>query len=437
MIERLSACAFLCLLLLQPGCLSRQEETLQLDKQDPESSGISTPGFEGDHSGKCDEHAQDLRKLMGDHQRPAPPSVPKVSFTFRSAPMAGVGRELSKLAGVGISVISDGKAQPPLGERRVTLRMNDAGLLDALDWITRQVDAQYSWDGHTVCIATDPDRLYNERLVEKVYPLRTMRRYDKPIIGHDDFEMEKNGIFSSVQLCLGEYLRRRPDAALTMMPSRTEFLAACSRPAHARIDEVLDEIARGKESTPLLADLDDAELRKALDRPVRCNYKDLPALQVIKKLSGQAEVNIAVDPRELPGGELTPLTLDTGDGNLKGALDELVRRCRLKGYALEPGRGIWLRGQREYPPDGRLLWQGGLIRSYYVEPMCRKIGLVRVIRHVTQNVTPGQWGGKLPVMAYAPSGRLIVFHYRSGHVKLQAYLALLQQLIDKGLVQDE
>ena len=374
-----------------------------------------------------------LRRELDEHGPPAGPLDSKVSLPLNNMSLKEAARSLSMAAGVGITVLSAGTEDPPLPGRRVSLTAAGMPLRDALDWMMRETDAWYAWEGDGVSISCDPERLYATDLESLTYPLRTMRRFSKPLIGVEDFESEKDGIFRCVAACLREYHRCRPDSELTISPSRQEFVAICSAAAHRRIRQVLGEIARCDEPLqPLQAPAGEAELSGKLDRPVQASFNDMLVPEILERLSTQSGVSLGVDVRELAAREKTRLTLALGEVPLKAALDAVVRGAGLKGYALEPGRGIWLCRGEAYRYEGRLLWDGGQIRSYYAAPIVAKVGLERLMKLIRQNVTPEQWTGDLPAMAYSPTGRLVLFHTSRGHMQALSYLHKLQKTIESG-----
>ena len=420
--ERLALCILCLVPAMAAGCSLHDPDSIYAESAQVESMGTEP----GARPAEPDETARELRELLEEHRRQAPPPTRTISFSFANVPLATVGREISRLTGQGVSVISAGGTS--LGERRVTLTMSNVEPAVALDWIMRQVDAIYTINDRTICISDDSAELYIDRLTQVIYPLRTMRVYRRPAEKAADFRAERLGIYQCVKTCLGEYLKQRPDASIVLSPSQAEFVALCSQQAHRRINEVLREIALNDARTPPLPELSDAELQEKLQQNVQCDFKDRPVVEIIAELGMQSDTSIGVDPRDLPEGDAAVMTLDAGKVQLKAALDAIVRSCRLKGYELEPGHGIWLRGARGLGRTSRLPWDGWLIRSYYVEPYVAKIGLGRLIELVKQNVTPGEWGGTLPAIAYAPSGRLIAFHHRAGHDELASYVASLARV---------
>ena len=387
----------------------------------------------------ADATAKELRQLLEQHRLASPPESRKIAFSFSNVTLAAAGRELAQLAGVGVSVISDPKSPPPLAERRVSLTMTNVELTDALDWLMRQVDGVYTIGNTSICIASEPGQLDIDQVVRKVYPLRTMRRFDKPVTGPADLATEQAGIYQCVKTCLAEHLRQRPDATLAISPDRREFIAVCTPTGHRRIGEVLREIALNDLPPQPLPGTDPAasrsltqELNAKLERIVQCRFNDRPVTKIISELAIQADVNIGLDPRELAGGEAMTMTLDAGKVPLKVALDAVAKRCALEGYSHELGRGLWLHGKRPCFHSARLPWDGWLIRSYPVEPILAKISLPRLMACVRESVTHGQWSGLIPAMAYAPSARLIVFHHTEAHREIEAYLRRLQKQVESG-----
>jgi len=450
--ERLVRLIMLCACLLAGAGACAEEFELIKDTSGPaddgsagevQAAGQDATDDEAEEEGPkaADATATELRELLEQHRQGNPPDTRKIAFSFSNIPLATAGRELSQLAGAGVSIVSDSKPPPPLGERRVSLTMGNVELTDALDWLMRQVDGVYTRSETSICIASAPGQLDIDQVTREVYPLRTMRRFDRPINGATDFANEQVGIFQCVKTCLAEHLRQRPEATLAVSPDHAEFIAVCTPIGHRRIGEVLREIALNDRPPQPLPGPDAAASRSLtealnakLERTVRCGFDDRPVTKIISELAIEADVNIGLDPRELAGGEAMAMTLDVGKVPLKLALDTIVKRCALEGYSLEPGRGIWLHGSRYYFHSARLPWDGWLIRSYHVEPAVAKLSLPRLMAFVRENVTPGEWTGLLPAMAYAPSGRLIVFHHREAHRELESCLHRLQQQLDSGAV---
>ncbi|HUS58568.1 MAG TPA: hypothetical protein VM141_07940 [Planctomycetota bacterium] len=369
--------------------------------------------------------ANDIKDMLDARRKTSSTLAKRISFSFRGTPLKAAVAQISAESGVGIMILFDNSVQPPLAERPLYLAMNGVELCDALDWITRQIGAIYTFDGSTISIASTTDGFFSDELVHRIYPLRTMKRYDKPVVGLEDLEFEKDAIFLCVKACLAEYLANRPDAKLMIVRSHNEFLALCSQAAHHRIAEVLYELSLGREPAPPLPAPDVREFRKKLAGKVICAYRDQPLVEVIQKLSMQAGVNIGINPADLRAGAAELTTLLMGEAPLCDVLDEIARRHGLRDYSIEADRGVWLHGAKEYPREGRLLWESGLIRSYYVEHLVKKLGLMKLITLIKIHVTPEEWGRNLPAMVYAPSGRLIFFHRREAHAKLAAVLANL------------
>ena len=445
--ERLVRLIILCVSLLA-GAGARAEE-LELIKDtssaptDAQRAGESRSQAAKDEAGQepqaADTSAKDLQELLDEREQAQPAGARRIAFSFSNISLATAGRELSQLAGVGVSIISDPKSPPPLAERRVSLTMGNVELTDALDWLMRQVDGVYTAEGKSVCIASAPEQLDIDPLVRRVYPLRTMRRFDRPQSGVPDLVNEQMSTFLCVKTCLAEHLRERPEATLAISPDRMEFVAVCTAAAHRRIREVLREFALNDRPPQPLPGPDAAAskalldaLNAKLDRTVRCDFDNRPVTKIVAELGIQADVNIGLDPRELPEGEAMAMTLDAGKVPLKLALDAIVNRCGFASYSLERGRGIWLNGRRHYRYSGRSPWEGWLIRSYFVGPLAGKLSPPRLMAFVRENVTPGEWSGLLPAMAYAPSGRLIVFHRQDAHRELEEYLHRLQKQVGSG-----
>lgn len=423
--ERVVLC-ILCLVMAMPaGCRVHDPDTVYAESARVESMGTEP----GARPAEPDETAKELRELLEERRRETPPPPAQtISFSFINTPLSAAAREISQLTGRGVSVMSGGTS---LANRRVSLAMSNVEPAAALDWIARQADGIYTINDRAICIASSPDDLYVDDLVQRIYPLRTMRLYRRPVEALADMKAERMGIYQCVKVCLADYLERRPDASLALTPSDS-FIAKCSPQAQRRIAEVLHEISLNDELTPPLPELSDADLQGKLKQEVHCGFKDRPVVRIIAELGVQADTSIGVDVRDLARGVETTMTLDAGKTTLKAALDAIVQSCGLKGYRLEPGHGIWLHGARKLSYSGRLPWDGWLIRSYYVEPIVTRISLPRFIELVKQNVTPEQWGATLPAMMYAPSGRLIVFHDRSAHAELESCLSSLEGSAKRG-----
>jgi len=350
-----------------------------------------------------------------------------VSISLFDLPLLEATQILSGLTGVGMTILSDG---PDLAERRVNVTMHNAPLAHALDWIMRQVDARYTWDGTGVCIVSDEKKIYAADLVSRVYPLRTTKEYRLPHDGFPDFASERRAAVDCIRELLRAYTSRVPESKLVVADETSELVATCSEAAHRRIREVLGEIGRG-EDMPAPTPPDRPEAAGKLETIVVCTFRDEPLLRVLGELARQASVNIGVDPRELPDGADTRITLYYGKASLAFTLDTIVKLCGLQGYAVEE-QGVWLHGRRPYPAQGRLLWETGLIRSYYVEPAAKALGIPTLLKYVKQNVTPGQWSGALPAISYSPSGRLIAFHTPAGHRELASYLYVLLKSLESS-----
>ena len=411
--ERLATVVLAATLALAAGCISRETGSGPVQKDatpDEAAAGVSK---------------REVHEPIALPRRPPEPPPPRVSFNFIDMPMSSAAREIASACRMGVSMLSDPGDPPPISQRRVTLAMHDVELPAALDWLMRQVDASYSLSERLICISTDPARLYGGALVQRVYPLGTMRRYDLPSRVPASLQAELESIFYCVRQCLAEYLARRPAARVTLSPTGTEFVAVCSDFAHRRIEQVLAEIARNKEDPPPLFVPDDAPLRRKLTQSVQLTPGRQQVVRLVAWLGSQVDVNVGLDPRELSDGVQTTVPVEGGETTLWAALDAIVKKCGLRGYEIEPERGIWLHGARPYRQSCRVPWEGWLIRSYYVEPLQARLGLPRLLQFIRENVTPGEWNGNLPAMCYAPSGRLIVFHSREGHAEIASCLARL------------
>lgn len=422
--------------LLQVNCAPRRHP------QPPQLPARTKPGLEdlpaADRQGQGADYSKTLPELAENKRRPVGPLEQKVSFSFFGATLGDAAGTLSKLTNIGVTVLSDHETGKPLHSRRVSLTMQNARLADALDWVMRQVDARYTCDGNGIRIFCANGNRFPGGLISRVYPLRTMKRFDAPVLGVGGIESEKAAIFECVKELLAEYLKGRPQSSLALMPQREGFVAVCSEAAHRRIAEAMHEMQRSKEKArPLNAGPDAREIEKKLEQVVFCAYRNRPALEILSKLSVESGVNIGVDPRELAQGENTKITLHYGKASLRYTLNTIAKLCKLKGYKLERARGVWLHGRRAYPAEGRTLWETGIVRSYYVEPSVDKIGLARLMELVRQNVTPDKWDNGLPAMAYAPTGRLVVFHSRAAQLRLASYLHILEQAIAAGQVTKE
>ena len=348
------------------------------------------------------------------------PLARPVSISMIDTPLLEAAQVLSALTGIGMTVVSEGE---PLGERRVNVVAQEAQLSHALDWIARQTDSRYTWDKAGVCIASDKKRIYGGELVSRVYPLRTMTEYTLPHDGFPDFKAEREATVACIRALLGEYLSNVPDATLTVAHENGELIATCSEGAHRRIEQIFAEIGRGK-ANPAPAPPVRSDIAGKLEAVVMCTFRDELVVKVLGELSKQAGVNIGVDPRDLPNGSDTRITLYYGKASLGFTLDTIVKLCKLSSYAIEE-QGVWLHGERPYPAEGRLMWETGLIKSYYVEPAAKVLGIPQMLKYIEQNVTPGQWSGGLPAMSYARTGRLVVFHSKAGHDQLSTYLHVL------------
>jgi len=406
--------------------------------QPPRLPAQNAPGVDALHAHNPLEQRnyppKDAPDLVEEKQQPHPLDR-RISFSFLGATLGEAVGTLSKLTDIGVTVLSDHDARKPLHTRRVSLTMQNARLADALDWIMRQVDARYTWDGSGIRVFRGNGNRFPGELVSRVYPLRTIKRFDTPVPGFENIEAEKEKTFQCIKDLLAEYLSGRPGSDLVLTPQREGFVALCSEAAHRRIAETMREMARGKEKTPPLGPVHDAgEIEKKLQQVIFCAYRDRPVLEVLSRLSVESGVSIGIDPRELAQREKTKITLHYGKASLEYTLKTIVKLCRLQGYEVEPGRGVWLHGRRAYPAEGRSLWETGIIRSYYVEPSVEKIGLAKLMDLVKQNVTPDRWGNALPAMAYAPSGRLVVFHSRAAHIRLASYLNILERAIAAGQI---
>lgn len=429
MTERASQC-ILCLaaLLMLAGCRGRPHETQPTAEQIVED----LPAVDGS---KSSGYPEDLVKRASNDRAREPMAHP-IDLSVFAVPLGEVAGYLSTLTGVGVTVLSDDNPETPLHKRPVSITVQNATLADTLEWIMRQVGAQYSWDGTGVTIANGGAHLSGD-LVLSVYPLRTMRRLDKPVVGAQDVEAEKQAIFECVKGLLAGYQRIQSGSRLTRAPMGEGFVALCSERAHRRIRQILREVARGNEQLrPLPPRGDTKEIEKKLEQVTFCAYRDEHVLDILKKLSIQTDLNIGLDPRGLAHGEQTRITVNYGKASLKFTLRTIAKLCGLKAYAMEPGRGVWLHGAKRRQSPGRSLWDAGIIRSYYVEPTVKKIGIPKLMALVRQNVAPGEWSGALPAMVYAPTGRLIVFHSRDAHADLPSYLYVLEKAVASGAISD-
>jgi len=436
MTDRLTLCAFWLLLTLTPvGCAPDGRPP----REAPDRSGLGAENLPAavspEHTG---EYSEALRKLAQRSRRPRGPLDKEVTFSFLGTTLGEAAAAISKLVGDSITIVSDPEAAEPLHKRRVSLTVQKMRLAGALDWVMRLTDAYYTHDGAGVCISSRAGARFPGKLLNHMYPLRTMRLYDVPVAGIENIESEKDVTLKCVKEILREYLKSRTGSKIVMGPQREGFVALCSENAHRRIAEVLREIARGKEKTPPLGPPSTTkEIEKKLEQVTFCAFRDRPVLEILSKLSVQNGLSIGVDPRELPKGLKTRITVHYGKASLRFTLQRIVKLCGLKGYEIEPGRGVWLHGDRPYPAEARSLWETGVIRSYYVEPLVNKIGVEKVMKLVGQNVTPDRWADGLPAMAYSPTGRLIVLHTRDAHAALSSYLYILEQAISAGRITKE
>ena len=262
-----------------------------------------------------------------------------------------------------------------------------------------------------------------------------MRRRDKPVVGGQDIEAEKQAIFECVKELLAGYQRIESGSRFTRAPMGEGLVALCSERAHRRIRQILNEMERGNEQIlPIPPQDDTKESEKKLEQVTFCSYRNEYVLDILKKLSIETDLNIGLDPRELAHGEETRITVNYGKASLKFTLRTIAKLCGLKGYVMEPGRGVWLHGDKRRQTPGRSLWDAGIIRSYYVEPSIKKIGIPKLMALVKQNAAPGEWSGALPAMVYAPTGRLIVFHSRDAHADLASYLYILEKAVASGAI---
>jgi len=358
----------------------------------------------------------------------------RISITFSGETLQQAIAKIAALSEISVIIISSPDGKPRLDRRTVAFAMRNAKVSAVLDWLTRQTDSVYVWNGQVVTFADDPAQLIDLTLEQRVYPLLTMTRVS-PTTSTVDFAGERAGIVRCVKTLLAQYMKYQPNSTLTVSPQGDELVAVCSPHAHRRIAEILAEIGR---TSPLPAAPSDDGLRRVSEKTesiVNCTYEDMPVASVIALLGAQVGLNIGFDTHEIEGGIERRTDLNFGKSSLKFALEVIIRQCGLTGYALEPGNNaVWLFADPAYVRRGRLLWQTGEVRSYDVRQIVERVGVSSLHKLVEQNVIPASWGGSLPAMAYAPTGRLVVFHTRQAHAGISSYLKSLEHTIRQGII---
>jgi hypothetical protein len=151
---------------------------------------------------------------------------------------------------------------------------------------------------------------------------------------------------------------------------------------------LLDALRSGQQRVDVLASALDIRARKALGRPISCEFQKTPLSEVARRLSELSGVDVVVDWGDLSQGALvlkTPVNLTLHNQPLRTVLELLIRELgQFKGaYAIRYGQIVL--GDEEFLPEST-----ESIVVYKVGPLAKKRPLTDTARTIA-NYVVGQW----------------------------------------------
>jgi len=337
-----------------------------------------------------------------------------VTFSFRSASLQAVVKELSRATGLGIGITPD--VYRAAGARVIDLDVYQMPARHVLDWLTRLVGAWYATEGpQTVFITRDRTWARQDRLRLRHYAVGTFVRASRPIAGRYDHTYESQRLLFALRYCLRHTMAGSADAGLVLDQTGSRLTGILPARGHAKLKRIIEEMKKERKYTPPGPDDTARERSELLKTPVVCNFSKQDVRRIARELGRSAKVHIGFDYRLIDEPRRN-IALALGTTTLGNALAAMAEAAGLGEVVAEPGRRFWILGKKQdrsiLRTTGELPWDRAVVRSYYVKQLADEfVGIKFIFNAIRKAVTPGEWDGDLPIAFYhSPTGRLIVIH---------------------------
>jgi len=294
-------------------------------------------------------------------------------------------------------------AQTLLSRYHITLYLPDSNLETIMEWLTRQIDAQYRVDVEQKLVTVGDEKTWIKEAQNTCvfYSLE----------GIVDPESKQNVI----GFLKGFGWARHGSIALLKSPPR--LMAIQPKFVHARIQRIVNILRAHRIYAP-------ADSSKK-NTPVQIPQAMQKVHEVIGFLANACGINIGYDPRDLVRAQVRPLK---GPALIGEHLKHIGSQCGLNAQRMEDGRGYWLFksgvGYHGWT-YGQWSWDKFFPAGFDVKKQVRKHGAQQLMDMIKAHVAPAYWdkGGHLDY--YEPAGMLVVLGVPLIFKEVSDYLALL------------
>lgn len=337
-----------------------------------------------------------------------------VTFSFRSASLQTVVKELSHTTGLGIGITPD--VYQVARTRLIDLDVHHMPARHVLDWLTRLIGAWYATEGpQAVFITRDRTWAGQDRLRMQNYAVGTFVRASRPVAGRYDHTYESQRLLFALRYCLRHTMAGNADAGLVLDETGSRLTGILPRRGHAKLEQIIEEMKKERKYEPPGPDNAAKARAELLKTPVVCNFTKRDIRRIADELGRRAKVHIGFDYRFIDEPQRN-IALALGQTTLGNALTAIAEAAGLGEVVAEPGRRFWILGKGQdrsiLRTTGELPWDRAVVRSYYVKQLVDEfVGIKFIFNTIRKAVTPGEWDSDLPIAFYhSPTGRLIVIH---------------------------
>ncbi len=279
----------------------------------------------------------------------------------------------------------------------------------AIEWLARSLGCRYRIDGkHSAWLTTSYDWMKESTkiLIEDIESLLDRQGRIKA------FEADVEELVKVHALFERYYIRiERQDQGVT------KIVASLPRTLRQRLLKGLIAMSRPGQPLRLPEPIQYTSAETALLRKLRNQvvgpYRNQPARAVIRDISLQSNIHIALDPSLFTGKKLPRVTIALGTASARQFIEALAQQLGLKGMELYPPSGVWLtRPARKWiqASSREFLWENLPLKSYATGALAQAFGGGEVLaHHIRRRVSPATWLDPATAVTYHErSGNLIV-----------------------------
>lgn len=339
------------------------------------------------------------------------PLTQGVSLSFDHELLGAVLRSITVLTGVDAAIHPEIMSPSKIEKKRITFHVADMSLRHALDWLVRQIDADYQVNDDGSVLIT---RGY--------MPIESAATGSFFVPGLY-LEKEAADLTAILDAAILPVTSKRDDVVIVRRMSRNLLVVQAPPPVLKRIKDIVNALGDTKPVSPLPLPAD--RLKNILDRKVLCNYRRVAVLDLIGRIRKETGLNIGFCGDLLWKRRVRrEINMMLGHVSVREALDELVSRAGFERWDLEPSRGVWLYGRDEnrHRPSGEMPWYGTIVRAYPAAGLVRKKRLEEIEQAV--RAVCGRPSSATLVKYSRATGKVLVIEEPDVMRRVEEYLKL-------------